>query len=798
MNRLCALAGVTRQAFYDYTYYRPRHKRYSYMTGNDVEYTYGTSGNETGRLVHIVDGSGSYECFYDALGNVIEDIRTIALPGSDDVYRFQTKYTYDSWGRMDSMAYPDGEVVSYKYIWGGDLFAMDGDKNGTLQSYIRGIHYNKFGQRDSVQYGNGTRAHYTYDALHRLSRLTSFQLGGAVMQNIKYTFDSVSNITNIKDSVLAIGTLGGGYDNTFNYDGLHRLGGSQGDNTLGHYRYTMDYTTSGRITSKRLETPSSSLTGSVNMFYGYCNDQKPHTVRRIFDEKNEKHFDLRWDDAGNLGQISIGNGDAKFETGRFLFWTEDNRMHAAVDEKYSSYYVYDHSGERRVKLTGTNDLLDVNADYMYTASVLKEPTIYPSAYMVMSNKGYTKHYYAGAERVAARIGGGGLKVIDQEHGLSDKSGSVFKQSLRQINDRILENNDIECIANGLSSNDKLTIDMNEVPERLQAELITDYDEFQHTIADAQSIHHNEPDVYFYHSDHLGSASWITDNGGLAVQHLQYLPYGERYVDQRAAGYNERFTFTGKERDEETGYGYFGARYMDHELMTMWLSVDPMADKYPSMSPYAYCAWNPVKLVDPDGKKIRGVKYNYKTQQFSYSKGAIRRGTKRYIEARITTENGRKGIMDLVNSKRKFTIKVTDNPLFIDNGNKTYSQLHGKTIEDDYSLNTIIIVSTASKIQNSTVGYVVSNSKDKGEKNIDYNLISTDLNSGMEAVLKETGLRDFEAIHPYKSEEQLIHGIGAHEEEHALRPLDDERQEEVNAQKAEMRERIEYIKEVANE
>ena len=63
------------------------------------------------------------------------------------------------------------------------------------------------------------------------------------------------------------------------------------------------------------------------------------------------------------------------------------------------------------------------------------------------------------------------------------------------------------------------------------------------------------------------------------------------------------SFTGKERDEETGYGYFGARYMDHELMTMWLSVDPLADKYPSISPYAYCAWNPVKLVDPDGKEM---------------------------------------------------------------------------------------------------------------------------------------------------------------------------------------------------
>ena len=61
--------------------------------------------------------------------------------------------------------------------------------------------------------------------------------------------------------------------------------------------------------------------------------------------------------------------------------------------------------------------------------------------------------------------------------------------------------------------------------------------------------------------------------------------------------------TGKEKDAETGYGYFGARYMDHELTTMWLSVDPLADKYPGISPYAYCVWNPVKLVDPEGKSV---------------------------------------------------------------------------------------------------------------------------------------------------------------------------------------------------
>ena len=63
------------------------------------------------------------------------------------------------------------------------------------------------------------------------------------------------------------------------------------------------------------------------------------------------------------------------------------------------------------------------------------------------------------------------------------------------------------------------------------------------------------------------------------------------------------SFTGKERDSETGFSYFGARYYDSDLMTGWLSVDPMADKYPNLSPYAYCAWNPVKLVDPDGEEI---------------------------------------------------------------------------------------------------------------------------------------------------------------------------------------------------
>ncbi|MBO4690084.1 MAG: RHS repeat-associated core domain-containing protein, partial [Paludibacteraceae bacterium] len=66
-------------------------------------------------------------------------------------------------------------------------------------------------------------------------------------------------------------------------------------------------------------------------------------------------------------------------------------------------------------------------------------------------------------------------------------------------------------------------------------------------------------------------------------------------------YRERYKFTGKERDGETGYDYFGARYF-WSAFGHWLSVDPLADKYPGISPYAYCAWNPIKYVDPDGRE----------------------------------------------------------------------------------------------------------------------------------------------------------------------------------------------------
>ena len=77
---------------------------------------------------------------------------------------------------------------------------------------------------------------------------------------------------------------------------------------------------------------------------------------------------------------------------------------------------------------------------------------------------------------------------------------------------------------------------------------------------------------------------------MAAQHSRYGDYSTRY------------RFNGKEQDEDTGFYYYGARYYTPSL-SRWLSIDPLAEKYQGMSPYAYVANNPIMYIDPDGQRI---------------------------------------------------------------------------------------------------------------------------------------------------------------------------------------------------
>ena len=138
--------------------------------------------------------------------------------------------------------------------------------------------------------------------------------------------------------------------------------------------------------------------------------------------------------------------------------------------------------------------------------------------------------------------------------------------------------------------------------------------------------------YYYHSDHLGSAQFVTDWRGRQYEHIEYTPYGELWIEEVAAGLDKLpFRFTGKEMDEETGLYYYGARYLDPKY-SRWLSGDPALGEYIPKVPiddeskkhnenlpgmggvyntvnlhlYHYAGNNPIKYEDPDGRCINFV------------------------------------------------------------------------------------------------------------------------------------------------------------------------------------------------
>jgi RHS repeat-associated protein len=80
-----------------------------------------------------------------------------------------------------------------------------------------------------------------------------------------------------------------------------------------------------------------------------------------------------------------------------------------------------------------------------------------------------------------------------------------------------------------------------------------------------------------------------------------VPFGEVFIEERNNTWNTPYLFNAKELDEDTGLYYYGARYYDPRV-SLWLSPDPLAEKYPWISPYVYCRNNPINRIDPTGMK----------------------------------------------------------------------------------------------------------------------------------------------------------------------------------------------------
>ena len=128
--------------------------------------------------------------------------------------------------------------------------------------------------------------------------------------------------------------------------------------------------------------------------------------------------------------------------------------------------------------------------------------------------------------------------------------------------------------------------------------------------------------------------------GIDVTHSKESPIHSSFIIHHSS---LSFTFSAKEKDVETGLSYFGSRYYSSDL-SVWLSVDPMAGKYPSLSPYVYCADNPVRCVDPDGEEVDDNldkwKYNKDTKKLTWVSDAGGKYHQTVVET-VNTSSGEK-------------------------------------------------------------------------------------------------------------------------------------------------------------
>lgn len=340
-----------------------------------------------------------------------------------------------------------------------------------------------------------------------------------------------------------------------------------------------------------------------------------------------------YDKNGNLVYVNTSrmmkDGHKDSSVGeRKLIWDEENRLLSVDDNGFVSNYWYDADGERTVKTSGESDQVYVNGVFSGGSTNTAKFSLYVSPYLVANQGGrYTKHIYAGSQRIVSKVGdfasyGSDPRRIEyagsETDGLSVDYKSKYTAQQQVIKDHYTffdvpyngTDNNNYADGEGFCCNDG-TLEaaqakaMRKVQSRAVAKSFKDPDNYENL-------------QFFYHPDHLGSSSFITNLDGDVVQHIEYVPFGEVFIEERNSVWNTPYLFNAKEFDDETGLYYYGARYYEPRL-SIWMSTDPMEEDFPYASTYHYTLNNPIRYIEYDGNTFG----DFHTSTITYQYGAFR-------------------------------------------------------------------------------------------------------------------------------------------------------------------------------
>ncbi len=378
---------------------------YPTFTGNNITYTYGAPGasdNRAGRITRVTDESGAEDRFYGRLGEITREVKTVVGDTGSSPKIYTTSYTYDTFGRLQSLVYPDTEALTYRYDSGGMVREVSGVKGANSYAYVNRLEYDKFGQRAFAEDGNGVRTSYAFDPLDR--RLANLQAGpasGSLFQNVGYTYDDVGNLTRLVNDVPvpAPPIFGGPTSQTFGYDDLDRLVGSSGTfqhspDKTNRYTLSQDYDDLHDLTSKQQVNEVVEASGSVvtqhptTYTFGYAyGSSHPHAPSHIGQQT------YTYDADGN----QTGFTDDLSGQRRSLVWDEEHRIQSLSENGHEMTYKYDDAGERVIKRGPQGETAYVN-----------------QWFSIRNGEVGTKHVFVGTTRLVSKLMKKNLDVFEKD------------------------------------------------------------------------------------------------------------------------------------------------------------------------------------------------------------------------------------------------------------------------------------------------------------------------------------------------------------------------------------------------
>lgn len=510
----------------------------------------------------------------------VEQIMTAASPLLEE-HIYATSTIYDALNRPIQLTTPDNSAIHPVFNEANLLEQVHVNlrKAATATAFVTNIDYDAKGQRTLIEYANGVRTVYSYDEeTYRLTRLLTTRNvanGISTLQDLNYTYDPVGNITDIRDDAqqtIFFNNAVVSPSTHYVYDPLYRLLNADGREHRGQ-------TANNRPQDRPELKPHYDFNDSTRINLAHPNDGQ---AMRAYTEE------YQYDAVGNILAM-IHTADAGNWTRHYDYAVDSNRLRTTnfpadgddrkVDVKtLPTRYIYDAHGN----MTQMPHLPLMQWDY--------RDQLQASSKQIRNDGGTPEITYYVYDASGQRV----RKVTERQ----TDAGKTPTRSKERI-----YLGGFEIYREFSGDNTTVTLERETLHimdnKRRIALVETKTVEVQNGIGGA--IDNPTPLIRYQLDNHLGSASLELDKDGQILSYEEYHPYGTTsYQAGRTVAEVslKRYRYTGKERDEETGLYYHGARYYACWL-GRWTSCDPVG-MVDGINLYRYAGNSPLRFVDPNG------------------------------------------------------------------------------------------------------------------------------------------------------------------------------------------------------